>query len=83
MERILLIVGLAVTVVGAIVAAWNVIISQETAATLSSTMWDENKAFRDALVAQSHGAAWGLVIVVVGTVIQIAGVPWPILVARR
>jgi hypothetical protein len=58
---------------GAAIATWNIIIGKATAEKLSATMWDSNKALPAALLAQSRGAAVGLGLVVMGTVLQMIG----------
>jgi hypothetical protein len=40
---------------------------------LASTQRDMNDALRDALLRQSRAAAWGLGLVALGTIVQIAG----------
>jgi hypothetical protein len=47
--------------------------SKETADGLSGTYWDQNIELRDALLRQSRTAAAGLVLVAVGTGLQLYG----------
>src|SRR5262249_55303036 len=70
METGLNLVGLALTAIGAGLAAWNVIITPEQAEALSGTYYNGNNALRDALLAQSRGARTGLWFVVAGTALQ-------------
>jgi hypothetical protein len=65
------IAGLLLTLLGAIVAASGVIMSKQTAIEISSTYWDENLRLRAALLKQSRTAAGGLVLVALGTALQL------------
>jgi|SoiMethySBSTD1v2_1073268.scaffolds.fasta_scaffold245278_3 hypothetical protein len=78
MEPCLNLIGLALTGVGAWLAAWNVIIKPEQAKLLSGTYWDENKALYEALLAQSRGARTGLLFVVAGTALQAVALILPV-----
>jgi hypothetical protein len=73
-EKAFLVAGLIITLVGAALAAWNVMIKDATASQLAATMWNSNEALKKALLAQSRGAAWGLALVGVGTLFQIISV---------
>jgi hypothetical protein len=77
----LLIVGLLVSLIGAAWAAKAVIIDENTAAQLSATKWNGNDALRQALLDQSRAARDGLILIGLGSVIQIAGVVWPLIEA--
>jgi hypothetical protein len=59
--------------VGAVVAAWNVIVDERTATALAATQWDVNEALKRAIVQQSKAAAFGLSLVAFGTALQIVG----------
>jgi hypothetical protein len=69
----ILILGLVLAAVGAGVAARAVILTQLQADALASTQRNVNDALRDALLRQSRAAAWGLGLVALGTIVQIAG----------
>jgi hypothetical protein len=69
----LVLLGLILTAVGAGVAAWGVILTPEHATELASMKWNMNEELKAALLDQSAKARWGLIIVVIGTVMQLAG----------
>ena len=71
----ILILGLVLAAVGAGVAARavNIIPAQLQADALASTQRNVNDALRDALLRQSRAAAWGIGLVALGTIVQIAG----------
>ncbi|HVA15164.1 MAG TPA: hypothetical protein VNF99_18090 [Stellaceae bacterium] len=79
----LLIIGLIAVLGGAIWAATGVIMSEKTATELASTKWDMNEELRDALRSQSRKARDGLVLVAIGSVLQIAGVVWQAFAAAK
>jgi hypothetical protein len=66
--------GLVLVAVGAGWTAKSVIVSEQTATQLASTKWGMNAELRDAVLGQSRDAQSGLILVVVGTFLQIAGV---------
>lgn len=66
--------GLFLTAVVALVSAKGVLITNETADRLSGTYWDQNLELKKNLISQSRWAAWGLGVISVGTVFQIAAV---------
>jgi hypothetical protein len=70
---VFVLVGLALTAIGAAITAGAVILTETQAAALSRTMWDENEELKKALLNQSQKAKWGLIIIVIGTLLQIAG----------
>src|SRR6516164_4323554 len=74
----LLVVGLILTAVGAGIAASGVILTEKQATELASTKWDLNVELRDALLDQSTTAMWGLIFILIGTVMQLAGVIIPL-----
>jgi hypothetical protein len=55
------------------IAAQAVMLTRLQADALASTQRDMNDALRDALLRQSRVAAWGLGLVALGTIVQIAG----------
>jgi hypothetical protein len=69
----LLVVGLALTAIGALVAAKAVIISSNKAQILSGTDWGHNQALRNSLIEQSRSARFGLLLVFAGTIFQVVG----------
>lgn len=69
----LLVLGLLLTAVGAGIAASGVILTERYATELASTKWGMNVELRDALLDQSAKAKWGLIIIVIGTVMQLVG----------
>lgn len=64
-------VGLLLTMIGAIIAARAVIISESQAKSLSSTRWNGNSDLRTALLVQSRAAQRGLWCIVAGTAFQV------------
>jgi len=73
---ITVIVGLLLTVVGAVVAASGVIISKKTATELSAANRDGNLALGHALQKQSRIVAAGLGLVAIGALLQMAPILW-------
>jgi hypothetical protein len=76
---VFLLLGLALTGIGAWVAAKAVIISSEQAQELSATKWNANEALRESLIAQSRSAQRGLWLIVFGTFFQVIGTVLPLL----
>ncbi|MDO9490177.1 MAG: hypothetical protein Q7J32_17530 [Sphingomonadaceae bacterium] len=74
--------GLVLALVGAIVAARGVMITETQADELAGTYWDENPHLRGALIRQSRLAQRGLWTLAAGTLLQIIGTAAPILLAR-
>lgn len=74
--------GLVVTLIGAAVAAYGVILSDSNARALATAKWDFNQELYESLVTQSRCAMWGLILVAVGTLLQIIGVVFPLLGAK-
>jgi hypothetical protein len=74
LDSVLLILGLVVSLVGAAWAAWAVVIDESTADKLSATMWGQNPELKKSLLKQSRAARNGLVLVAIGSIIQIVGV---------
>ena len=72
----LLIVGLLVSLGGALWTASAVIIDERTAHELASTKWDENAGLEGALLDQSRATRDGLILIAFGSAIQIVGVVW-------
>jgi hypothetical protein len=70
----LLILGLLVSLLGAGLTASAVVIDEKTAEQLAATAWDKNEALKQALLDQSRAARNGLILVAVGSAIQIVGV---------
>lgn len=82
----LTVAGLLLTVVGACVAAWGVLLSPRQAAEIGaarygSPNWEENLKLPmpQALLRQSRLAAWGLSIIAVGTLLQVAATLAPLI----
>jgi hypothetical protein len=75
--------GIALVVIGLLIAggAWwasnAVIIDEKTADLLSGTYWDQNLALKRALLYQSRAARNGLILIMVGSVLQVVGVVLP------
>ena len=65
------ILGLLVTFAGACWAAQAVIIDEKTARELATPKWDMNEDLRQALLKQSRAARNGLILVGIGSAIQI------------
>jgi hypothetical protein len=74
LDSALLIVGLLVSLIGAGLAAWAVVIDESTADKLAATNWGHNPELKKALLKQSRAARNGLVLVALGSIIQIVGV---------
>jgi hypothetical protein len=55
-------------------AASAVVIDEKTASQLAATKWDKNAELMRALLDQSHVARNGLILVAIGSAIQILGV---------
>jgi uncharacterized protein YjeT (DUF2065 family) len=72
----LTILGLVLTAIGTGIAAWSVRITQKDAIRIAGKSSDINESLRDNLLKQSRSAMWGLVLVAVGTVIQIIVLLW-------
>jgi hypothetical protein len=60
--------------VGAGVAAYGVILSEHDARALASMKWDFNQELYESLLFQSRCAMWGLIVVALGTFMQIIGI---------
>jgi hypothetical protein len=73
-----LLFGLVLTAVGAGVTAQAVIITESQASDLATTKWGSNEELKNALLDQSHKAKWGLIVIVLGTVLQILGTVIPL-----
>ena len=78
LSTILLLLGLFVTAASAWIAAEGVILTERHATELASAKWDLNVELRDALLAQSAKAKWGLRFVVLGTFLQVFGTIAPL-----
>jgi hypothetical protein len=65
-----------------------VLLTRPQADALASTQGNTNEALRDAILRQSKAAAWGLGLLALGTIVQIAapslpsGVRWPVQIRR-
>ena len=68
-----LITGLALTAIGAAVAARALIITASQAADIAGTAWDVNEDLKAALLNQSRKAKRALIFITIGTVMQTAG----------
>lgn len=80
--QVCLLLGLVLTALGAGIAAKAVIITGSQANQLAATKWDLNQELKDALLNQSHKAKWGLIIIVIGTALQIAGTAIPLIMVE-
>jgi hypothetical protein len=67
---ILMVAGLLLTALGAGIAAKGVIISYADATAIATTKWALSTELRDSLISQSRYAMWGLILVVLGTLLQ-------------
>jgi hypothetical protein len=70
----ILLVGLVLTLVGAGLAAYGVILSEDNARALASMKWNFNQELYESLLFQSRCAMWGLIVVAFGTAMQIIGI---------
>jgi len=68
------ILGLAASGWGAWETAESVVIDEKTATDLASTKWNGNEALKQALMAQSRAAQRGLILIVIGSVLQGVGI---------
>lgn len=57
-------------------AASAVVIDEKTANQLAAAKWDTNVELRKTLLDQSSAARNGLILVAIGSCVQIAGVIW-------
>ena len=73
MAIVLSVAGMILAFVGSGLAALAVIVSEQTATALASTLWDFNEALQRAILQQSRAAAIGLGLVAVGTLLQMIG----------
>lgn len=71
--------GLLLAALGAFIAARAVIISDRQADAISGTCCDNNTALKEALLAQSRNARNGLVMVMLGALLQVASILAPLL----
>lgn len=69
-----IVIGLLCTVIGAWRASAAVIIDEKTADILAGTYWDKNEPLKKALMDQSAAARQGLILIAIGTSLQIIGV---------
>jgi hypothetical protein len=75
--------GLILTLIGAAIAAYGVILGNVDARALATMKWDFNQQLYESLLTQSRCAMWGLIIVAIGTAMQIIGTVFPLLARRR
>jgi hypothetical protein len=80
--QICLLLGLVLTALGAGIAAKAVIISGSQANQLAAAKWDSNQELKDALLNKSHKARRGLIIIVIGAALQIAGTAIPLIMVE-
>jgi predicted DNA repair protein MutK len=73
MALVFSLVGLILTLFGAGVAAYGVLLSDTDARALATMQWKFNQQLYENLLFQSKCAMWGLIVVAIGTLIQIAG----------
>lgn len=71
---ILAIVGLLMTTIGAGWAAVGVVVNKQTATEIASTKWGMSEDLRRSLIRQSRDARNGLILVALGSALQIVGV---------
>jgi hypothetical protein len=76
LDSLLLIFGLVLSLFGAAWTASAVVIDEKTADQLAGGAIGENLALKQALLDQSRAAQNGLILVAVGSAIQIVGVCW-------
>ena len=72
-----LLFGLLLTAIGAAVTAKAVIITDDQAKQLGTTMWGSNPDFIASLKVQSQDAQHGLYLIVAGTILQMIGTVIP------
>jgi hypothetical protein len=65
--------GVCVAGVGAFIAVRAVVIIEEQATMLSETRWNGNADLKASLLRQSRSAKLGLLLILLGTVLQIVG----------
>ena len=82
-DSVLLILGLAVSLVGAGVTASSVVIDEKTADQLAAMKWGANSQLKQALLDQSHAARNGLILIAFGSALQMGGVVWQTVKGRR
>ena len=68
------IAGLILTALGASASAFGVIIKTAMADKLSGTNWGQNLHLKRALIKQSRWAAGGLLLIALGTILQIVAI---------
>jgi hypothetical protein len=84
---ILTLVGLSLTLIGAAITAWAATISPEQAVTISASRYAPetieeglNLPAAQNLLKQSRAAKHGLILIATGTVLQIVGTAWGLIV---
>jgi len=71
---VLQLLGLLIGAGGAFTASTGVIVSKDQANKQAETTWDDNPAFRDAILFASSRAKWGLLAVAAGSVLTFLGI---------
>lgn len=71
MARLLNTLGLLITLIGAAVTASGVFISRNVAESITGAAIGTNFQMNDLLVNQSHRAVEGLILIVLGTLLQL------------
>jgi hypothetical protein len=73
--------GAGVVILGRAASGWgawqtaeSVVIDEKAAADLASTKWNGNESLKQALMAQSRAAQRGLILIVIGSVLQGVGI---------
>jgi hypothetical protein len=67
------VLGLCIAALGALITARAVVISEERAQSLSETRWNGNSDLKASILSQSQSARRGLLLILTGTMFQIAG----------
>jgi uncharacterized membrane protein len=75
---VLMLLGLLITAIGAGIAAWAVMLTDDQAKLFGTTMWGGNAAFVEGLKKQSRNARWGFILVAIGTVLQFVALAAPL-----
>lgn len=70
------VIGLVLSTVGAAIAAFAVILTDDQAEKLSGTYYNGNKALKESLLHQSRKAKQGLMLVMLGFAFQMFAAGW-------
>jgi hypothetical protein len=72
------VIGLALTAIGAAIAAWNVIVTDSHAKAMTSVHWNRREKEWKLLKAQCRGVTAGLALVFVGATFQAVAAALPL-----